>query len=337
MRHTDRFRSTGLSAWSLVAVIGALLSVTACDRAKTSSEAEEEAEASGSTSDREAAGRPQAPEAVRPQPGPVPETWVSDRVTDARTRLQESEPGRRVWDAIEAHGGLATWLQKGTIAFDFDYAPVDAPERRMYTRSQVDLWESKARQKELGEDADATLGFDGTRSWITPGPEAFPSPARFWATTPYYFVGLPFVLGDPGVKFETLPDAPYEGVDHHMVKITYEAGTGDSPDDYYVLYLHPETKRLSAIRYIVAYPGFFPEGGHTPEKLMRYLDYEEVDGLLLPHRFETYTWDAEAGTRTEKVTDVTVANYALGETLPADVFSAPDGAYVSTELEGRAR
>lgn len=272
-----------------------------------------------------------------PDAAPIDEAWVARRVEAARARLDASEGGRLVWRAIEAHGGLATWLAHGTIAFDFDYRPLAQPERRMYTRSRVDLWRSRATQRELGEAADAELGWDGERAWIAPAPEAFPSTARFWATTPYYFVGIPFVLGDPGVRFEVLPDAELDGVAHRIVKASYESGTGDSPDDYYVLYLHPETHRVSAIRYVVAYPGFFEEGQHSPEKLMRYEGLHEVAGVLVPARLDTYAWDAEAAAIGERVTDVEVANVALGERWPASIFAPPEGAIVSTTIERRAR
>ena len=203
----------------------------------------------------------------------------------------------------------------------------------MHTRSEVDLWRARARQRELGEAGDAVFGWDGERAWIVPGPEAFPSPARFWATTPYYFVGVPFVLADPGARHERLADAELDGVAHHVIKTSYEAGTGDSRDDYYVVYVHPETHRVSAIRYVVAYPGFFPEGGHSPEKLMRYEDLRDAGGLLIAHRFRTHAWDEESSTIGDSVTEIDAGSYAFGERWPAAHFAPPDGAHVSDAIE----
>lgn len=289
-------------------------------------------------------------DATRDGVGPVPEAWVAERVADSRRRLTSSEAGQRVWQAIEAHGGLERWLSSGTIAFEFDYAPLGSPERRMHTHNQVDIWGSRARQQEVGEPSNqgpaeesdgepgaarATFGWDGERAWITPSPEAFPSPARFWATTPYYFVGMPFVLGDPGTRFERLEDAELEGELHHLVKVTYEEGTGDSPDDYYILYIHPETHRVGGLRYVVAYPGFFPEGGHTPEKLMIYDEQRQVEGLWLSHDMDAYAWDAEARERREKVTEITVADVELGQAWPGSLFAPPVGAEVITEIQAR--
>ena len=275
----------------------------------------------------EPSAEPAAEETRVEQVGPRPASWVEARVAEARTRMQDDPAGRLVWESIEAHGGLEAWHAKSTIRFTFDYAPIAQPERRMHTVSSVDFWSSRARQEEV--DGDATLGWDGEEAWIAPGPDAFPSPARFWALTPYYFVGMPFVAADSGTRYEQLEDAELDGVTHRVVKLAYGDGVGDAPDDYYVLYLHPETKRLSALRYVVSYPGFFPEGGHSPEKLMRYTDYREVDGLWIAGRLDTSSWDAEAGEVGEVVTNIVVSDVVLGERWEGDLFAKPEGAVVS--------
>lgn len=304
-------------SWMILAVL-VLLGGAGCEE-------REEAPASQSAPGTSAAAEnDQGP----PDAEPIPKDWVAKRVADAEKRLGESEGGRLVWEAIEAHGGLTKWLAAGTIAFEFDYRPLGKPERRMHTDNRVDLWRSRAWQKELGEDADATFGFDGETAWIVPGPDAFPAPARFWATTPYYFVGVPWVLADPGTKFDRMEDAELDGTSYRLVKVSYEQGTGDSPDDYYIAYIHPETKHVDAIRYVVSYPALVPEGEHTPEKLMRYLDQRDVDGLRVAHRYETYAYDVDSGERGEKVTEVDVKDVRFAKHWPADLFAAPDDAHI---------
>ncbi|HBQ10870.1 MAG TPA: hypothetical protein DEF51_06680 [Myxococcales bacterium] len=295
----------------------ALLLLSACDAASP-----------------EAAPEPtSAPEADEgpPDAAPIESSWVEERVEDSRARMESSDAGRVLWSAIEAHGGLGAWLSKGTIAFEFDYRPLDDPNKRRHSFNEVDLWRARAFQREV--DGDARFGFDGSQAWIVPSLDAFPSSPRFWATTPYYFVGIPFVLADPGARYERLEDAALDGVAHQVVRVTYEEGTGDSPDDYYVIYVHPETHRVSAIRYVVAYPAYFPEGGHTPEKLMRYEDLREVDGLWLAHGLDTYRWDPETQTAGELVTDIVVADYRLGQTFPASRFAPPEGAVIQEDVE----
>ncbi|MDP3274259.1 MAG: hypothetical protein Q8Q09_03635 [Deltaproteobacteria bacterium] len=270
-----------------------------------------------------------------PVAGPIATTWVARRVNDSHARLAQSEVGRRVRAAIDAHGGLTAYFSHGTLAFDFDYQPLAHPERRMFSHNRVDLWRARATQRELGEGADATLGWDGRDAWIVPNAAAFASPARFWATTPFYFVAIPFVFADPGVRLEALADESLDGVSHQMVKVTYESGTGDSSGDYYVLYLHPENHRVSAIRYVVAYPGFFPDGGHSPEKLMRYADLHAVGGVLMPSRLDTFAYNPETHAPGERVTAITVTNVTMGERWPGSIFAPPTGAVISTLRDPR--
>ena len=271
--------------------------------------------------------------------GPRPADWVQTRVEDARQRMRSDPAGELVWQAIEAHGGLATWLGQSTLEFKFDYRPVDSEERRMHTFNQVDHWSARARQEELdgGAGAQATLGWDGERAWITPTAEAFPVSARFWALTPYYFVAMPFVAADPGTRYERLEDADLDGVTYELVKLTYGEGVGDAPDDYYVLYLHPETRRLAALRYVVSYPGFFPEGGHTPEKLMRYSDPVEVEGLSFAQRLDTAQWNLDDGTPGDVVTRISVSRIGLGRSWPSLHFEPVANAVTTTEIETVSR
>jgi hypothetical protein len=208
----------------------------------------------------------------------------------------------------------------------------------MQTVSHVDLWRARARQREIDPGGEAAVfGWSGEEAWIAPGPDAFPTPARFWATTPFYFIGIPFVLADPGTLYERLPDAELDGVAHQLVEVSYESGTGDSPDDYYVVYVPPETRHVSAIRYIVAFPGFFPEGDHSPEKLMRYEGLREADGLLVAHRFRTYQWAASGGALGDLVTEISAGDYAFGQTWPASHFAPVEGAEVSRDIGAPSR
>jgi hypothetical protein len=280
------------------------------------------------------AATPEAAPPPTPAPrdaGPIPADEVQARVAASSARLLDSDGGRLVWDAIEAHGGLDRWLAGGTLGFDFDYRPLSDPAKRRHTRNRVDLWSARAVHEELGEGADATFGWDGEVSWIVPGPDAFPGSVRFWATTPYYFVGMPFVLADPATRFEVLPDADREGTPHHLVKVTYEDGTGDSPDDYYVVYLHPETRRMSALRYVVAYPAWFEDGEHSPEKLMTLQGLRDSDGLLFASTLHTFGWDETAGIG-EQVTAIEVGPVTRGSVIPGGDFAPPPGATVSDQL-----
>lgn len=69
---------------------------------------------------------------------------------------------------------------------------------------------------------------------------------------PIYFLGQPFILDGEGVHLERLAETVYKDTSQDVIKVTFDAATGDAPDDYYILYFQEDTHHLSAIRYIVS-------------------------------------------------------------------------------------
>ncbi|MFT4978948.1 MAG: hypothetical protein ACI8S6_004858 [Myxococcota bacterium] len=270
--------------------------------------------------------------------GGVPLSQVMERMGESTIRLSQTPGGGQLMNIIHAHGGFEPWFTPGTIAFDFDYQTESQSDKRRYTRSRVDLWSSRAVQEELGEGADARLGWDGQQSWIVPDRAAFPAPPRFWATTPYYFVAIPWVLGDPGVSVAAKPaemvqDPELGERELGVLEISFEANTGDSPDDRYVIYYDLQTNLVEAVRYTVTYEGFHPDGGQSPAKILFYRQREEVSGLLLATHYDGYAWND--GEPVERVSTVDVAGIELGVPLSDADFAPPEGAVVSGELDGR--
>lgn len=250
--------------------------------------------------------------------------WVDERVAESKQRLEGSEAGRLVWKSIQAHGGLDRWFSNGPIFFRFDYQPLgDGTVRDTY--QTVDTWRSLARH-EMADDRDTEFGWDGEQAWVYPADAELELNPRFWALTPYYFVAMPFVLADAGVQLESLDDAELRGETYDIVKVTFAEGTGDAPDDYYIVYFDKKTSEVAALRYVVSYPGFFPEGGHTPEKLMVYEGGISLDGITLAQNYPTYKWDAQTGVPGEKVTAIEMSALDFRPGLAKTFFEAPEGA-----------
>ena len=185
---------------------------------------------------------------------------------------------------IEAHGGMGTWKSAPTVSFDDTWdngetahTTVEQGRRRVY----IDYPTSGAR-----------LAWDGERAWSESWREK--TPPRFLVLLSFYFANLPWLTQDPGVVLATpgrgrIPGDPVEYV---TIKMTFEAGTGDTPDDYYVLYIHPEVHRLHACEYIVTYQAILPPGpAATAPHLLIYDKWTTIDGLTVPARFTIYEGD----------------------------------------------
>lgn len=255
--------------------------------------------------------------------------WVKARVEEAQTRLIQSEAGAIVWKAIEFHGGLEEWWSNGPLYFRFNYQPKPGTGTIRDTYETADYWSSKTRHQRV-EDQSVEYGWDGEKAWYKPDTAQIPYNVRFWALTPYYFAGMPFVFADAGVNLSKEDDIQYEEHAHHVVRVTFGEDVGDAPDDYYVLYVHSETFRLSAIRYVVSYPGYFKNGGHSQEKLMTYEGQQTVNGIIFPVKHKTFMWTAE-GEIGEYVTDITLSDLAYRSNTKQSYFEMPEG---SKAIEG---
>ena len=190
---------------------------------------------------------------------------------------------------IEAHGSLKKWRAAPAVSFtdlllttgSSEGAPMAITVEQTSRRAYIDV---------VG--AETSIAWDGERAWGVNW--NFPMPPRFLALLNYYFLNLPWLVRDPGVVLSDLGKAKLwdDPTEFITVRVTYEAGVGDTPEDYYVLYIHPETHRLSACEYVVTYAGLLPPGvKHTPPHILVYEEFETVDDLLVPTRYTIYETD----------------------------------------------
>ncbi|KAA5827467.1 hypothetical protein FPF71_01085 [Algibacter amylolyticus] len=255
-----------------------------------------------------------------------PESWINARVEKAKTKLQSTEAGNIIWQAMEAHGGLKNWYSNGPVSFHFDYLPLDGKTRRN-THQTIDTWSNKARHQSLTDSTDE-FGWTGEKAWKkTKDSLAFPFDMRFWALTPHYFLSQPFVFDGEGVNFKKLEDKTHKNETFNTVKVTFSPGTGDAPDDYYILYFSKTTHKLAVIRYIVSYPEYFKNGKmkHSPEKFMEIQGYQTVSGIEFPTAYHTH-WLTKNETAGAHITTITVDNISFKPELENDYFDMPNGA-----------
>lgn len=253
----------------------------------------------------------------------IPESWVDNRVKKAEERLVKTEAGKVVWASMEAHGGLDTWYKNGALGMRFKYLPLDGKTPRD-SYEVVDPWNNRVVHTSI-KDPESKFGFTGEETWLkTKDSTAFNYDVKFWALTPLYLMGHPFVEDGEGVNLELLPETTYKGKKNKLVKVTYAPGTGDAPDDYYILHFDADTYLLTATRYIVSYPEYFKDGGHNPEKFMEVGELVNVDGILLPSELKTHwTVDGKPG---DYITKIEISEMEFKSDLPADFFDMPEGA-----------
>ncbi len=235
------------------------------------------------------------------------ETTVSSEEKNAAQRIPSE-----INNVLVAHGGANTWNQMKNLCFEFkgrsgtEIHTVSLPERK-----------TKIEHK------DWSMGYDGSTVWLLENKEdAYQGNAHFYYNLMFYFYAMPYVLADPGIVYETLPQETLDGTTYDVVKISYDAGTGVSPEDEYKLYTNPEDHIMQWLGYTVTYrSGEKSSDWH----FIKYDRWKEVNGLLLPEKLTWY--EVENNQPTSERNDLVFKNISVtGTPLEASVFAKPEGA-----------
>ena len=117
---------------------------------------------------------------------------------------------------------------------------------------------------------------------------------RFGAYTWSYFFALPYKLSDAGTQFSAYADKQLDGKTYEVEKLSFAAGTGDAPDDWYLLFADPETMQLEASAYIVTAGRTRAEAEKSPSAI-DYADYRLVDGIPIAHEWRFYKFEEGKG------------------------------------------
>ncbi len=187
---------------------------------------------------------------------------------------------------IAAHGDLGKWRSAPTVSFE-DH--LQSAGERKATVSNVTVEQGRRRAYLDFPESDAHIAWDGKQAWSENW--SAPYPPRFLALLNYYFLNLPWLTKDPGALLsEPVKGKLWKDVTEYItIKMTFGAGTGDTPDDYYILYIDPKTYRLKACEYIVTYASILPPGTNaTPPHILVYDSFSTVEGLLVPNRYSIY-------------------------------------------------
>jgi hypothetical protein len=220
---------------------------------------------------------------------------------------------------VEAHGGMEAWASAPTVTFTDEFRSGEATEGQPM-RVTVEQGPRRAYIDLPG--TDMRMAWDGERAWSESW--QVPMPPRFVALLDYYFLNLPWMATDPGVILSEVGSGtlPGDDTEYRTVEMNFDPGTGDTPDDYYLLYIHPETHRLAATEYTVTYNSLLPEGmDSTPVHLLVYDEWTEVDGLLVPTAYTIYEGEAVYASNV-------IRDWSFDEPFDASRMEMPDGAVV---------
>ncbi len=262
--------------------------------------------------------------------GQPPADPGSERVEATTARLGASEGARLILSSINAHGGLQAWYDAPTSSYNWEYSNTAANLR--FKSYLVADNQSRLAYHDLMQvgtpdsvsEVTAQFAWNGTLAWMNPATVSGLNP-MFWAMTGYYFQSIPFVLADPGLRYEMLPVDTLDGKPFDMVKVSFDEGVGQSDGDTYTIYVDQESRLVRAIRYTVTFGRGRPEPGAAPrESLFYYNDYTTVDGLTVASHFKGYQYDADG--RGAPRSEAWATDISFRRPFDASRLEVPEGA-----------
>lgn len=157
------------------------------------------------------------------------------------------------------------------------------------------LIETKGDRSRFNLDSGETMLFDGKDAYSSSQELlARLKKIRFEVLTWPYFAELPFKLQDPGTQLEIVKDHKMLGNFIPTARLSFDAGIGDTPDDWYLLYKDPETRLLKAAAYIVTYHQSPEKAGQDPHAIL-YAKYREVESVMIATEWTFHNWTRDDG------------------------------------------
>jgi hypothetical protein len=240
---------------------------------------------------------------------------------------ESAESPQQIVDSmIAAHGGMKTWASAPTVSFEVDAVGAGQTQG---APARVTVEQGRRRAYQEIPSLSSRMAWDGEKAWSQNW--MLPFPPRFMAILHYYFANLPWLTRDPGVRLaaEGTAKLPGDPTEYLAVRMTFDEGVGDSPRDYYLLFIDPKTRRLRATEYVSTYAAVLPPGmKSSPPNVILYEEHATVNGLVVPTRYEFFVKEGHKPLATVRVRD-----WSFSKPFDEARLKMPPGAVVDSSLK----
>lgn len=232
--------------------------------------------------------------------------------TETPMEVEKPKYPENLTKVFDAHGGLDTWKEMRTL--EFNMVKTDGNE--------ITTTDLKERYS-LVEMPKHTIGFDGENVWVKNSDKSkMDKDPKFYYNLMFYFYAMPFILADDGIVYSEADALTFEGKTYPGIKISYNSGVGESPEDEYILYYDADTHKMTWLGYTVT---FFSKEKSKEWSFINYSAWQEVEGLLMP---ETMTWyNVENNVPTTVKKEQKFSNIILSkDKMDLRMYMMPEGA-----------
>ncbi len=145
-------------------------------------------------------------------------------------------------------------------------------------------FETNGPRARLDLNAGGTVVFDGVTCWVSPADLKFAMP-RFHVLTWPWFIAAPFKIRGHGTFLTDFKISEWGKYTYWSATQTFSPTAGDTPDDWYFLYVDRGNFLLKGMGYIVTYGQALAMAEKEPHGIV-YKDFEEVDGIRVATKWQ---------------------------------------------------
>lgn len=165
----------------------------------------------------------------------------------------------------------------------------------------------------LTNSSKGVIQFRNGSKIITDKDKVFYSPdvpseksVRFDAYTWSYFFLFPYKMSDGGTIWKNYNNTEADHEDFDSQRLTFQAGTGDAPDDWYVVYTNKKTNLIEKAAYIVTAMSNKEEAEKNPHAI-KYSNYIPIDEIPIATKWTFWEW-VEGKGLTKEIGNATLSN-----------------------------
>ena len=140
-----------------------------------------------------------------------------------------------------------------------------------------------------------TVVFDGKKIWLNGLDATAYRQARFDIFTWQYFFMAPFKMDDAGTNWQLLSDKILDNNDYARAKLTFRQGTGDTPNDWFVMHRNKATDFLEAMAYIMTFGSKSVSEAEKRPNGITYTDFTTIDGVPFATTWTFGKWSEQRG------------------------------------------
>ena len=209
------------------------------------------------------------------------------------------------------------FFQKEVLTFDIETVVNGKPTTATLTTK------TNSGKMRLQYADGKTVVYDGKKIWRNSTDATADKQVRFEIFMWQYFFMAPFKMDDAGTNWQISTDKILYNSDYARAKLTFKNGTGDTPNDWFLVHRNKATDFLEAMAYIVTFGSkSVSEAEKRPNGIM-YDDFTTVEGVRFATTWTFSKWSEERGFYEPKG-GAKIKNIRFIKPM-ADTFSPPSG------------